>query len=324
VNNHIVVIDQQDVDPSVPMGDRSNYFVRNAARAVIADEDGRIALIYAKQRNYYKLPGGGIEEGEDIHEALKREILEEVGCDAVITSDLGIIEEWRDFHELHQISHCFAAKLVGNKGIPDFTESEIEEGFEVVWVADVDAAIRLVELADTADAATEVKFMTRRDATILRTSKNVVASAVDPTNIVIESVAKVLIVDNLNRALVLTLSEHRTHPERSFLPDLPGGIVDPGESERDAAVRETKEEAGIELTPGDVRLAYARTAFYKSENKSVTKLLYIIKIEDAPEVTLSWEHDSYEWVPLDKILQAITHPSFYREAIEYVTVNYLV
>jgi 8-oxo-dGTP pyrophosphatase MutT (NUDIX family) len=139
-----------------------------------------------------------------------------------------------------------------------------------------------------------------------------------------ESIAKVLIVDTLNGALILTLSEHKTHPERSFLPDLPGGIVDPGESERDAVVRETKEEAGIELEPREIQLVYARTAFFEAESKSVTKLLYITHIEETPEVTLSWEHQAYEWVPLENVLQTITHPSFYREAIEYALARHLI
>jgi len=169
MNNHIAVIDQRNVDTSIPTGERSSYFVRHAARAVIADDNGKIALIYAKRRNYYKLPGGGIEEGEDIHEALRREIMEETGCNATIGNELGTVEEWRDFQKMHQISHCFTAQILGDKGTPTFTESEAREGFEVVWVESVDAAIKLVESIDDAAVDNEVVFMTRRDAAILRT-----------------------------------------------------------------------------------------------------------------------------------------------------------
>jgi 8-oxo-dGTP diphosphatase len=172
VNNHIAVIDHRDVDPMVSIDERPSYYVRHAARAVIADDDGNIALIYAKQRNYYKLPGGGIEEGEDIHEALRREIMEEIGCNATIGDELGTVEEWRDFQEMHQISHCFVAQIVGSKGAPAFTESEAEEGFEVVWAEDIDAAIKLVESIDDAVVDNEVISMTRRDAAILHAANS--------------------------------------------------------------------------------------------------------------------------------------------------------
>jgi 8-oxo-dGTP diphosphatase len=168
VDKIITIIDQQDIYPSVIAGDRAGYFVRHAARAVITDNDGKVALLHARQRDYYKLPGGGVEQNEDIQKALEREIIEEVGCHATVTGELGIVEEWRDFHELHQISHCFVTQLAGDKGTPGFTESEIEEGFEVVWAEDIDSAIGLVESIDISKADLEVKFMTRRDAAILR------------------------------------------------------------------------------------------------------------------------------------------------------------
>jgi len=53
------------------------YLVREVGRAVVVDEDKKIALLYVSKENYYKLPGGGIEEGEDKISALKRECLED-------------------------------------------------------------------------------------------------------------------------------------------------------------------------------------------------------------------------------------------------------
>lgn len=139
-----------------------------------------------------------------------------------------------------------------------------------------------------------------------------------------ESIAKVLLIDNRQMALILTLSQHRARPELSYTPDLPGGIVDPGESELDAVVRETREEAGIELNPREIKLVYAQTAFFAAENKSVTKLLYITRVEEAPEVTLSWEHQSYEWVSLENAVAALSRPSFYKDAVAYTLSRDLV
>lgn len=121
------------------------------------------------------------------------------------------------------------------------------------------------------------------------------------SQVIIESIAKVLIVNDKKEALVLTLGEHLKYPEKSFLPDLPGGIVDLGESEQLAAIREAQEECGINLDAKNVQLAFTETAFYEKENKSITKMLYIAHVEDIPNVTLSWEHSDYMWVPVGEL-----------------------
>lgn len=132
-----------------------------------------------------------------------------------------------------------------------------------------------------------------------------------------ETIAKILIVNNRQEALILILGKHLKYPEKSYLPDLPGGIVEPGESEQIAAIREAKEETGIELNGKSVRLAYAETAHYPKENKSISKLLYIAHTDSAPEVTLSWEHSGYKWVSFNE-LQAIGLRPFFKEAVRYV------
>lgn len=48
------------------------------------------------------------------------------------------------------------------------------------------------------------------------------------TKLIQESVAKALVTNDKNEALILTLGEHKERPEKSFRPDLPGGLVDPG------------------------------------------------------------------------------------------------
>ena len=57
----------------------NNPKVRTASRGIVLRDDGKIALFYKSKMNEYKLPGGGIDEGEDKFVAFEREILEEVG-----------------------------------------------------------------------------------------------------------------------------------------------------------------------------------------------------------------------------------------------------
>lgn len=170
MTNIILRLDQRDIDPSVSTENRDNYKTRYAARAVVLDEMGAVALLHARVHGYYKLPGGGIDDGEDVAQALAREIMEEIGSVAEVTDELGVAEEWRDDDELHQVSHCYKAQLKGAKGTPTFTDKEIKEGFEVVWAPNIEAATGLVEAA-TDSTELRVKFMTMRDAAILRAAK---------------------------------------------------------------------------------------------------------------------------------------------------------
>jgi len=106
---------------------------RNAARAVIQDSDGKVALMYVARDGYYKLPGGGVDEGEDMLEGLRRECQEEAGCNIEVVGEIGsTLEYWKEQNE-KQTSYCYFAKVSGDKGIPQFTESEKKRGFEIMW-----------------------------------------------------------------------------------------------------------------------------------------------------------------------------------------------
>ena len=59
-------------------GGCTRTFTRDSARSIII-RDGRIAMIHSQKYDYYKFPGGGIENGENPVEAMIRETQEEAG-----------------------------------------------------------------------------------------------------------------------------------------------------------------------------------------------------------------------------------------------------
>jgi len=139
---------------------------RRASRAIVFDADGNVALLHATKKFYHKLPGGGIEQGEDIETALRRELMEEIGCSVKNLRELGSVEECRNKWELRQISYCFSGDLDGLKGAPQLEESEIAAGFEPVWMSIEDAIKTLESEAPVEDY--EGRFIQLRDLTFLR------------------------------------------------------------------------------------------------------------------------------------------------------------
>jgi 8-oxo-dGTP pyrophosphatase MutT (NUDIX family) len=134
----------RDSDLGMDLTTAGPYKERRASRAIVFDNSKNIALLHVRNRHYHKLPGGGIDEGEDIQEALARELLEEIGCAAENFRELGVIEEYRNKFLLHQTSYCFVADLSGEKGTPNLEEGEIADGFKPVWMP-LEEAIRTLE-----------------------------------------------------------------------------------------------------------------------------------------------------------------------------------
>lgn len=151
-----------------------SYSLREAARAVVFDGDKNIALLHATATDYYKLPGGGLDDDTDKITALKRECAEEIGCDIEVLQELGMVNEWRKIYQIHQVSYCYLAKIVGEKGTPDFTESEIAEGFEVSWLPYEDA-LQALKLSK-AEHISAKGYMVPRDIAILQAAKQYLIS----------------------------------------------------------------------------------------------------------------------------------------------------
>lgn len=165
--NILKTIRDADVGSTTPPPDE--FRDREAGRAVVFDKDGKVALFHSTKKHYHKLPGGGVEEGEDIETALRREILEEIGCAVENIRELAVIEEYRNEFALRQVSHCFVADVLGEKGEPNLDEGEIEEGFVTEWLYLDDAVALLASQENVEDY--QGKFIQMRDLAFLRAAQ---------------------------------------------------------------------------------------------------------------------------------------------------------
>ncbi len=87
---------------------------------------------------------------------------------------------------------------------------------------------------------------------------------------------------------------------------LPGGGIDRGELSEQAAVRELREEVGIESTPGELRLwgQYRSHAEYKRDHIK----LFELELTQRPEISL--DNREVTWADIRSPEQALTLPLF--------------
>lgn len=112
--------------------------------------------------------------------------------------------------------------------------------------------------------------------------------------------AATIVVNDKNEILLIK------GPKRGW--EMPGGQVEEGESIRDAAIRETKEESGIEVEI--VRFC----GIFQNVKKSICNTLFLAK-PIGGELTTSSESLEVGFFPIEQALEMVTYSNF-RERIE--------
>jgi len=112
---------------------------RNAVRAIILKEN-KVLLVYSETSKEFKFPGGGIEQGETRHFALRREVKEEVGRELKsVNESLGYVDQiYNDIYDEHkyfyQRSYYYFCEVDDEYVGMSLSESEIALRFLPKWV----------------------------------------------------------------------------------------------------------------------------------------------------------------------------------------------
>lgn len=74
--------------------------------------------------NRFDLPGGSLESGEGLLEAVIREVKEETGLTASVKKQIGIVDfklpwQWKDFSHVHHTAVFYTAEVNGKIQIPE-------------------------------------------------------------------------------------------------------------------------------------------------------------------------------------------------------------
>lgn len=104
---------------------------RTVVRAIVTDTDGFFYFMRASRDDdfgraeFIETSGGGVEEGESLEAALKRELKEELGADVEILCRIGTVSDYYNLIHRHNINHYYLcrARSFGEKHL---TRDEIE------------------------------------------------------------------------------------------------------------------------------------------------------------------------------------------------------
>ena len=100
---------------AIVFDDQENYYFVRAKRD---DDFGKATLI--------ETSGGGVEAGEDLETALKRELKEELGAEVEIMHKIGIVSDYYNLIHRHNINNYYLCKIT-SFGEKHLTRDEIED-----------------------------------------------------------------------------------------------------------------------------------------------------------------------------------------------------
>ena len=138
---------------------------RITARAIVKNQDGLYAVMYADKFKLHSLPGGGVEDGEDVLTALRREVYEETGCVCDEIQELGIVAENRASLDYTQINYYFVVTTTHTPGENHLTEAEQDSRTVVEWRT-FDEMVRLINEQEF--DRVQGKYLKARDVVALR------------------------------------------------------------------------------------------------------------------------------------------------------------
>lgn len=107
--------------------------------------------------------------------------------------------------------------------------------------------------------------------------------------------------------------------------DFPKGHIEKGESSEEAAIREVKEETGLDIEKINGFKTQIKYVYNISEKPIVKKVVLFLGKANNKNVKLrKEEHSEYRWSPIDKAIKLLTYPNqkkALKRAYEFITKN---
>lgn len=105
---------------------------RIIVRAIVVDDDNNFFFVRVNRNDDFgqailiETAGGGVEIGEDLLSAVKRELEEELGVAVKVLCKIGVVSDYYNLIRRHNINHYFLCKVdsFGNKCL---TKAEMDD-----------------------------------------------------------------------------------------------------------------------------------------------------------------------------------------------------
>lgn len=98
---------------------------------IVFDSEGYFYFVRAERDDAFgkattiETAGGGVEEGEDLLDAIKRELNEELGIEVEVIQKIGVVSDYYNIIHRHNINNYFLCRVL-SFGDKHMTEDEIE------------------------------------------------------------------------------------------------------------------------------------------------------------------------------------------------------
>ena len=105
---------------------------RNVVRAIVFDEEDKFYFVRAVRDDDFgkatliETSGGGVEENEELLDAIKRELKEELGVEVDVVCKIGVVSDYYNLIHRHNINNYFLCK-VKSFGDKNLTKEEMDD-----------------------------------------------------------------------------------------------------------------------------------------------------------------------------------------------------
>ena len=151
---------------------------RNIVRAIVLDDERYFYFIRANRDDIFgkatmiETSGGGVEEGENLTQALNRELKEELGAQVDIICKIGVVSGYCNLLHRHNISNYYLCKI---KSFDDNNLTEAEKNIFHISTLKLTYKQAIKEYKDCANTKIG-KLVANRELPILYRAKEIIDS----------------------------------------------------------------------------------------------------------------------------------------------------